>query len=289
MATTTIKDVNLKIGTETQFQSKLKDLPLNTLVGTTDPIQEGELDTSIINKLDKAENALPKPTNDTTGSAGQVLKKTANGSEWGDAPSGGGGEAVTPSGATASATSGTFTSAEWTKLQADKNNYILFNNEIYRLSDTGHEGTEGIWSYVHTGWDGTAMRDKSINVTISTGAWTLVQGEASSGGKLYLHSIYISAGASYLYISLISSRKEKFTFDELQQNRTLFTRDKTIRLHYTDNTPAIYECDDIGFGAQADWTYLGAHYFKTYPYSPLPREIVTLGTYSTFSDTVTEL
>lgn len=82
MATTNIKDVKLKIGTENQFQSKLKDLPLNTLVGTTDPIQEGELDTAIITKLNKAENALPKPTNDTTGSAGDVLSKTANGSEW---------------------------------------------------------------------------------------------------------------------------------------------------------------------------------------------------------------
>lgn len=82
MAETNIKDVKLKIGTENQFQSKLKDLPLNTLVGTTDPIQEGELDTSIITKLNKADNALPKPTNDTTGSVGDVLSKTANGSEW---------------------------------------------------------------------------------------------------------------------------------------------------------------------------------------------------------------
>lgn len=82
MAETNIKDVKLKIGTETQFQSKLKDLPINTLVGTTDPIQEGELDTSIITKLNKADNALPKPTNDTTGSDGDVLSKTANGSEW---------------------------------------------------------------------------------------------------------------------------------------------------------------------------------------------------------------
>lgn len=88
MAENIIKDVKLKIGTETQFQSKLKDLPLNTLVGTTDPIQEGELDTSIITKLEKADNALPKPTNDSTGSAGQVLKKTANGSEWGDVAGG---------------------------------------------------------------------------------------------------------------------------------------------------------------------------------------------------------
>lgn len=70
MAETNIKDVKLKIGTEAQFQDKLKDLPLNTLVGTTDPIQEGELDASIINKLNKAENSLPKPTNDSTGSTG---------------------------------------------------------------------------------------------------------------------------------------------------------------------------------------------------------------------------
>lgn len=82
MAETTIKDVNLKIGTESQFQSKLKDLPINTLVGTTDPIQESELDSAIINKLTKAENALPKPTNDSTGSENDVLSKTANGSEW---------------------------------------------------------------------------------------------------------------------------------------------------------------------------------------------------------------
>lgn len=88
MAETNIKDVKLKIGTENQFQSKLKELPLGTLVGTTDPLEEGELDTSIITKLNKADNALPKPTNDSTGSAGQVLKKTANGSEWGDAAGG---------------------------------------------------------------------------------------------------------------------------------------------------------------------------------------------------------
>ena len=85
MAETNIKDVKLKIGMEAQFQDKLKDLPINTLVGVTDPIQEDELDTSIINKLNKAENSLSKPANDSTGTAGQVLKKTEDGSEWGDA------------------------------------------------------------------------------------------------------------------------------------------------------------------------------------------------------------
>lgn len=102
-----------------------------------------------------------------------------------------GGEAVTPSTATSTATSGTFTSAEWAKLQANDNNYILFNNEIYRLADKAHSGTTGIWSYIHTGWDGTAIMDKSINVTVSTGAWTLVVGQESGGGKLYLHTVTV--------------------------------------------------------------------------------------------------
>lgn len=103
-----------------------------------------------------------------------------------------GSEFVTPSTATPTATSGTFTSAEWTKLQANKNNKILFNNEVYYLADPGHEGTAGIWSYTHTGWNGTSMQNKSINVTVATGAWTLVVGQAS-GGKLYRHDIDIYA------------------------------------------------------------------------------------------------
>ena len=116
MAETNIKDVKLKIGTDEQFQSKLKDLPLNTLVGITDPIQEGELDSSIIDKLGKADNSLQKPTAtlakesfvkvgidgtqkfdensyviapSTDGTAGQVLKKTASGTEWADESGGG--------------------------------------------------------------------------------------------------------------------------------------------------------------------------------------------------------
>lgn len=88
-----------------------------------------------------------------------------------------GGLPVTPSKATASATSGTFTDSEWSKLQANDNNYILFNNEIYRLANKAHSGTTGIWSYTHTGLDGTDVMDKYINVTVSTGAWTLVIGQ----------------------------------------------------------------------------------------------------------------
>lgn len=85
-----------------------------------------------------------------------------------------GGIAVTPSGATASASNGTFTTDELKTLQASDNNYILFNKEIYRLADKAH--TTGVWSYTHTGWSGSSIMEKSINITISTRAWTLVVG-----------------------------------------------------------------------------------------------------------------
>lgn len=123
MATMTIKDVNLKIGTESQFQEKLKDLPLNTLVGTTDPIQENELDTSIITKLAKADNSLPKPTNDTTGSVGDVLSKTANGSEWKSGK-------LLPDGTPGHDTFlvGKGTTYEWKRVEVSKYTHLMYFN-----------------------------------------------------------------------------------------------------------------------------------------------------------------
>lgn len=88
----------------------------------------------------------------------------------------------------ASAVNGTLTAEQLATLQASDNNYIIFNNELYRLADKQH--TTGVLSYTHTGWDGTAIKDKSINITISTLAWTLVQGEAST--KLYAHALFIN-------------------------------------------------------------------------------------------------
>lgn len=130
-----------------------------------------------------------------------------------------GGEAVTPSTATPTATSGTFTSTEWAKLQANNNNYILFNNEIYRLADKAHSGTTGIWSYTHTGWDGTAIMDKSINVTVSTGAWTLVVGQASGGVQF----VELTAGQTLTSEQL----------DILQAN-------KSNQIAYTDGSKVYY-------------------------------------------------
>lgn len=134
------------------------------------------------------------------------------------------GEAVTPSGATPTATNGTFTTAEWTKLQANKNNYILFNNEIYRLADTGHTGTTDIWSYVHTGWDGTATMDKSINVTIATGSWVLVTGTSAGGGKLYMHTLLLSktySSSDTARVIVISSKPTAYKLSDLDNTHLL--------------------------------------------------------------------
>lgn len=76
----------------------------------------------------------------------------------------------------ASATQGTLTADQLSTLQSNDANYISFNNELYYLADKQH--TTGILSYTHTGWDGSAMMTKSINITISTLGWVLVSGSA---------------------------------------------------------------------------------------------------------------
>lgn len=85
------------------------------------------------------------------------------------------GEAVSLQGPT-SAVQGTLTDAQWNTLKADEKNYITFNSEIYRLADKDH--TVGVWSYTHTGWNGSAIEDKSINITTSTKGWVLSTGSA---------------------------------------------------------------------------------------------------------------
>lgn len=112
----------------------------------------------------------------------------------------------------ASATSGTLTADQLATLQASDNNYIIFNNELYRLADKQH--TAGILSYTHTGWDGTAVQNKSINITISTLAWALLQGE--SDGKLYMHKLQCSGDGATYYITAYSKAKEIFDDDYLK-------------------------------------------------------------------------
>lgn len=161
-------------------------------------------------------------------------------------PVGSGGEAVNLSTATSTATSGTFTSAEWDKLQANDNNYILFNNEIYRLADKAHSGTTGIWSYTHTGWDGTAIMDKSINVTVSTGAWTLVIGSSIAGGKLYLHSLYFPSVTNRPLLTFYHTSPTKVTDEWIYNNLT----NNTYCLTFYPTVTSISQYISIGLSTQ---------------------------------------
>lgn len=112
----------------------------------------------------------------------------------------------------ASATRGFLNVTQLNILQANKGNCIILNNEIYRLAD--NEKIEGLITYVHTCLVGTARKDKSINITISTRAWSIAVAE-SGVGKLYLHSMSFKGDSSSLGTFngyLITNAKEPFEF-----------------------------------------------------------------------------
>ena len=112
----------------------------------------------------------------------------------------------------ASATRGYLTVTQLNTLRANKGNCIIFNNEIYRLAD--NEKTSGLITYVHTCLVGTARKDKSININISTGSWSIVDAE-SGVGKLYLHSMSFSGDSSSLgtfYGYLITNAEVSYEF-----------------------------------------------------------------------------
>lgn len=112
----------------------------------------------------------------------------------------------------ASATKGFLTVTQLNILQANKGNCIILNNEIYRLAD--NQKVEGLITYVHTCLDGTARKDKSINITISTRAWSIWVAE-SGVGKLYLHSMSFTGDSSPLgtfYGYLITNAQVPYEF-----------------------------------------------------------------------------
>lgn len=71
-------------------------------------------------------------------------------------------------------TIGTLTAEQLATLQASEQNYIKFNNEIYRLDDAQHD--DGFLIYSHTGQDNTkTIYIKEISITKSTKAWVLTK------------------------------------------------------------------------------------------------------------------
>lgn len=72
----------------------------------------------------------------------------------------------------ASATNGTLTQAQYSQLVNKKGNVLVVNNECYRLEDKGHE--EGFLTYTHVGITGTQQYIKTLTITISTYAFTII-------------------------------------------------------------------------------------------------------------------
>lgn len=70
------------ISKETFNSLDLSTIPVGSEYEVVSPIEKGDLSADINNALNKAEKSIPEPTNQTTGSDGDVLVKKGGGSEW---------------------------------------------------------------------------------------------------------------------------------------------------------------------------------------------------------------
>ena len=70
------KQIDLQIGTETQFESKKETLPIGTFVGITDPIHKSELDSNLQASINSIANKLDKPTGEITEDSVPVISST---------------------------------------------------------------------------------------------------------------------------------------------------------------------------------------------------------------------
>nr|DAF03792.1 MAG TPA: FIBRITIN, FIBER PROTEIN, CHIMERA, FIBER PROTEIN.9A [Caudoviricetes sp.] len=83
-------------------------------------------------------------------------------------------------GSPSSTMQGTLTQTQLETLQANEDNYVMFQHEKYYLNDKGH--TEGYLTYTHTGYENNTYWIKSITITISTLAWVLNKGGFAGNG-----------------------------------------------------------------------------------------------------------
>lgn len=70
------------ISKETFNSLDLSTIPVGSEYEVVNPIEKGDLSADINNALNKAEKSISEPTNQTTGSDGDVLVKKGGGSEW---------------------------------------------------------------------------------------------------------------------------------------------------------------------------------------------------------------
>ena len=74
------------ISKETFNSLDLSQIPVGSEYEVVSPIDKGDLSADINNALNKAEKSISEPTNQTTGSDGDVLVKKGTGSEWKSMP-----------------------------------------------------------------------------------------------------------------------------------------------------------------------------------------------------------
>ena len=74
------------ISKETFNSLDLSQIPVGSEYEVVNPIEKGDLSADINNALNKAEKSISEPTNQTTGSDGDVLVKKGGGSEWKSMP-----------------------------------------------------------------------------------------------------------------------------------------------------------------------------------------------------------
>ena len=74
------------ISKETFNSLDLSTIPVGSEYEVVSPIEKGDLSADINNALNKAEKSISEPTNQTTGSDGDVLVKKGGGSEWKSMP-----------------------------------------------------------------------------------------------------------------------------------------------------------------------------------------------------------
>ena len=77
------------------------------------------------------------------------------------------------------ATNGTLTQLQLEFLQNKKGNMIMVDHELYRLGSDGYN--PGFLTYYHVGITGTVQHIKTLSITLSTRAWTIVVEEIIYG------------------------------------------------------------------------------------------------------------
>lgn len=130
------------------------------------------------------------------------------------------------------ATSGTLIASQLDILKASDNNYISFNNEEYYLFDKGH--TEGYLTYSHVGIENGIHYIKTITITISTAAWTLITSDTNK--TKYKHRVTIlhqeeAGGKNYNgYIEVFNDNDTPLTIDTIPDGSYPFTQVGTTGL-----------------------------------------------------------